>query len=684
MDHHSTQPTKQHRHQQTEPADTPVYEVGVLFVHGIGVHTKGQAVLQFGQSLMAGLDAWISENPADINRLLSISRLKHISVDKACVTPFSDDPAAPPNVALSINNISQIRQSSNQAQKPAQWLLAESAWDETYPVPTFRDLWLWGVDGLPWTLISHFDTRLRRIEYQIKDAANQKDLWWNLLRWVWEHTSIVLGLLLVPLLVISLLLLLLIGSIPVPSLQPLVAAWQRRIARSVGDSYVLVGNDLSGAVIYERMRRDLVWLCERASHVAVIAHSQGAAIAHRVIYQSHHSCTDVEKLKLFVTVGQGLRKLTELQSPKDGRKQFRPIWGASTTMVAGAVCLLLFLGNSACGSGLPCDFPHFRQSLLVIGLLLFAFLLRSLHLRSVLAASKALGWINKLLIPLFMLFLLGDVLMAYFTLSPAFGTWVLLAGAAFSLELAQRFLRMWEAAAGKSLAPQEQNERDKKEYEETYAFNHMSLQQIHWYNFFAARDSVSNGPLLDYYEPTARFVQRQVTNRDSLLLDHTTYADNYEGVIFPIVQALAALPQHKPPTAPELNKNLESAWDSRQRRINLLSVGHWILFVFPLVTILVMLGNWLFCPSEFSCAPNLVIGYIQNLLRSVQDFAGQLLALLPGSSLDGNQTALGLGTILVILMIYMLASLAWSQLWWLIWERQGVRAFFLSQPRRTA
>ena len=59
-----------------------------------------------------------------------------------------------------------------------------------------------------------------------------------------------------------------------------------------------------------QVAHDLAWLESQAGTVAVVAHSQGAAVAHEAIrrYGSR------ENLSLFATVGQGLAKLHRVRA----------------------------------------------------------------------------------------------------------------------------------------------------------------------------------------------------------------------------------------------------------------------------------------------------------------------------------------------------------------------------------
>ena len=86
-----------------------------------------------------------------------------------------------------------------------------------------------------------------------------------------------------------------------------VFAVLRRIAGVVGDAYGQLRSPIQRAA-FERATLDAMqWLRPRCHHLAVIAHSQGAAIAHRALQ------TGEPKADLLVTVGAGITKLEALR-----------------------------------------------------------------------------------------------------------------------------------------------------------------------------------------------------------------------------------------------------------------------------------------------------------------------------------------------------------------------------------
>src|SRR5262249_22244674 len=110
-----------------------------------------------------------------------------------------------------------------------------------------------------------------------------------------------------------------LAVIPIPKLRRGLSGLLLALTGSIGDSYVLIANPVQRAAAVSRVRRDLEWLARRCPHVAVVAHSQGAAIVHETLRRPQPP-----DVRLFVSFGSGLAKLEELSFVKTTRPtQFR-------------------------------------------------------------------------------------------------------------------------------------------------------------------------------------------------------------------------------------------------------------------------------------------------------------------------------------------------------------------------
>jgi hypothetical protein len=116
--------------------------------------------------------------------------------------------------------------------------------------------------------------------------------------------SVLFAVLLAPLMTLLVGIILLVGALPMARLRRLAGAVQRALSQSVGDSYVLLSSPAREAAIVHSVTRDLTWLASGTKRVVVVAHSQGAEVAHRATRRLRTS--NVDKL---VTLGTGQTKL---------------------------------------------------------------------------------------------------------------------------------------------------------------------------------------------------------------------------------------------------------------------------------------------------------------------------------------------------------------------------------------
>ena len=87
--------------------------------------------------------------------------------------------------------------------------------------------------------------------------------------------------------------------------------------------------------------RDLRWLQERCDKVAIVAHSQGAAIAHQVLKDGYQPAN----LQAFITLGQGITKLHLLQRMDWDPRVSRAAWWSRLLVTTG----MFFAGLPALG-----------------------------------------------------------------------------------------------------------------------------------------------------------------------------------------------------------------------------------------------------------------------------------------------------------------------------------------------
>jgi hypothetical protein len=101
------------------------------------------------------------------------------------------------------------------------------------------------------------------------------------------------------------------------------------------------------------VRRDIEWLGSRADKVAVIAHSQGAAVAHRAL-----EGLGPGTVQLFITLGSGLNKLHLLRVASrraHGQREYLPLWLLGSAIVLFVFTLPLALIQLSCLMVAGCD-----------------------------------------------------------------------------------------------------------------------------------------------------------------------------------------------------------------------------------------------------------------------------------------------------------------------------------------
>jgi hypothetical protein len=331
--------------------------LGVLFVHGIGAQQRGATLSAFGGTLytwlaerFAGHDLkWhdaLSDQPELIEWWLHLENWatdgfvgtppeppslsggemfdvirkigkekkwdtlvgRAVLVDSRVADP--GDVEAPAHAVLQINRLTVDGQLCHE-----RWLLAESWWAETFSAPTFREFARWGRRTIPWTVGSHFGTHLRRAFAQRPDETSPAAGWrrvvrscGRLLRVVGAVLALVAGVLVSPLVLAAFGLLLMLALVPIPQLREWVLRIQLQVAATLGDSYILLVRPIEAAAIVAQVRRDLDWLVGKCCGVAIVAHSQGGAVAHLALQRGVPN-----HLRLLFTFGSGLKKLEQLR-----------------------------------------------------------------------------------------------------------------------------------------------------------------------------------------------------------------------------------------------------------------------------------------------------------------------------------------------------------------------------------
>ncbi|HVF05292.1 MAG TPA: hypothetical protein VNA20_10655 [Frankiaceae bacterium] len=432
-----------------------VERLGVLVVHGIGEQRRGSSVRQAADALARALRP-------------------HATVTLAGVDVDPDaDRERPAHLEILLERDGDA----------ARWLLAESWWARAFQPPTFREVLRWAWRVAPGLLAV--------------EAWRRREN--NAFTWSGQLT-----LLLAPLTVTLLVLLVVLSALPVGRVRALVGRVQVALTGTIGDSAVL-DDGVLGSAIASRVVADLEWLARQPGvvRIVVLAHSQGAAIAHRVLRERPAVATPLD----LVTFGSGLDKLTIARRLDEAG----PVDRARLT-VAGVLSGLGVLGTIV---SMNLASPWFLPALLGIGIAAsaLALLLRAISRR-----------VRKFMLPGALLFLLALCLLAAVRLGrgapPALA--LLFGGSLLVYYVGERLLR----DAVRDVRPD-------------------PLPAVRtWYDVRSVNDPVPSP------EAPVGAVPVLVHNTGSVLRDHTTYWSNGEEFLPFVLRTLgvpAAAP--KPPVA---------------------------------------------------------------------------------------------------------------------------------------
>jgi hypothetical protein len=262
----------------------PPADLGVLLVHGIGEQRQGETLTKFAEPIVEWIRDWL-QREATGDALIASAPL-----DASLRPPL----LAPDTPAHAYVMIGAEREGKQQVE---QWLFAEAWWAPQVLTPPISDFTAWLLTRGPWLLLFHLNQgwlSSERTPTPIKVLIGiGVSLAWSLLSLL---ANVVLTL-------VSL-----IALVPIGRLRRGVYELLRSIAGVLGDAYVLLRSPVQGVAFERATQNALDWLRPRCRKLAVIAHSQGAAIAHRTLQRA-----DAPHADLLITVGAGITKLEALR-----------------------------------------------------------------------------------------------------------------------------------------------------------------------------------------------------------------------------------------------------------------------------------------------------------------------------------------------------------------------------------
>ncbi|MDP8907550.1 MAG: hypothetical protein M3N47_00210, partial [Chloroflexota bacterium] len=286
--------------------------IGLLFVHGMGEHERGDTLKQFGEPLYTWIDRWLAGD-----KLHRRGHLRRLS-DSSLYLPHAHDLTAPAHALVELDG----PWGEHGRRRTVQALAAEAWWAKEIKSPSFSQVASWGLGLAPWMIVRYFRGGVKG---------------WQGLGGRPERPKVDLiplqQLLALPIVVLFQLLLLSLTVIGVvPMLRPFIASVQQKLTASLGDPQIMVSSPLQFNAMTERVLQELRWLrAQGCAKIAVIAHSQGTGVAHAALRR------DSKRVGLFVTFGTAIEKLHVARQIQRSERRL----ATGTLLTTLGVCSLL-------------------------------------------------------------------------------------------------------------------------------------------------------------------------------------------------------------------------------------------------------------------------------------------------------------------------------------------------------
>ena len=259
----------------------------MLLVHGIGDQGEADALLSLGEPLIDWLREWLTGGGPEG---LSHGR---VQVDAARLRAVRTEAVSPAFARVEV----VMPHADALGCDTERWLFAEAWWGNSVQVPRVASLLAWMFTRLPLIVMWHFFGG-QRAAVDPAEAAAPKSSFWNLP--VPGFVALAAKSLLTPILIVLMQLVVavawLLWLVPFGAWRQALLDVVRVLTLTLGDSYVLLEQDVQHAALVSRVRRHLQWLQARVQKVVVVAHSLGGAIAHDALAQG-------APVALFITVG---------------------------------------------------------------------------------------------------------------------------------------------------------------------------------------------------------------------------------------------------------------------------------------------------------------------------------------------------------------------------------------------
>jgi hypothetical protein len=277
------------------PTELPVRTLGVLLVHGIGDQQRGRTLTQFGEPLFNCLEKWMRYHGGGAELAQVILRGNPGAPAHAIVRLWHERKSEKVPTTSEPSRDAVQTDADAAARVETKWVLAESNWADAFERPGFKSVAFWSIRVVPWFILTQFTD-------QLAEDLRKGRFGRALFSFGYLVLTFPLALL------IQLLVLLLVPMSLLAPLRPVVAPIQRWISGVIGDTFVLLNSRFQFQAMVSKVRQDIGWLSRRCEVLVVIAHSQGAAVAHEAVQQAREP-----KLERLITFGSAVSRLKALR-----------------------------------------------------------------------------------------------------------------------------------------------------------------------------------------------------------------------------------------------------------------------------------------------------------------------------------------------------------------------------------
>ena len=686
------------------------FDLGIVFVHGMGETKPGDTLIRFLNPTVEWIKRWANwdytvagladgastltnsvlpiELPNPPNSALpTIDRVDHTLLRSADATERN---FTPPHSIITLSK-------GNDSKSPARWLAVEAWWAEEFTPPKFGDVASWALGLTPYIIVRHF-----------KAPPASTPQWWFLI----QPLRYLIALLFVPIFELAMMLLLLAGAIPF--IQKYAKGIILNLIGSFGDVLMYTADAVRATAIRGAVERSIKWseTNNQCKKLVIVGYSLGSLISYDILNRQDLGASS------FVTFGMPIKKAgiaLQLQryhqrtslgivtaaaslllaiaaaiivfwNDLDWADTFTSRWGLglfSVCMVACASVILRRFSNTTlfsiltvlfCGTAIlivlwqdPRAESMAATWRLFLAAALFALAAVLIYLRFRWKESDIGAW------PTWRVWLFREppFVVSASLIVVAFSLWFIDVGTEITyvapLALAAIALA-WSAID----LPQ-----DGVDVDEPYKLKIAGLpagETMPWLDFWATADPFPEYGVADVPRPTAgrpfEIESRKITNRRSVIWDHSIYGENPEQFVAPFADHL--LKQTGPawtmfPAGSADATLLASYQDRRRRRVTCLGISFWTTFLVPLL----LSDDW----------------YLRFFEPLLLEQNGTKLKFVPEAWEFLNRTPSETATVLGIALI-LGATLLWYKLVdysaWRSWDRAVERDLFERRLRWSA